>query len=54
MWNLPGPGIEPVFPALAGAFLPTVPPGKAYILLDLIAGILLRIFTSMLTREIGL
>ena len=28
MWDLPGPGIEPVFPALAGGFLTTVPPGK--------------------------
>ena len=32
MWDLPGPGIEPVFPALAGGFLTTAPPGKpAYI-----------------------
>ena len=29
MWNLPGPGIEPVSRALAGGFLPTVPPGKS-------------------------
>ena len=29
MWDLPGPGIEPVFPALAGRFLTTVPPGKS-------------------------
>ena len=28
MWELPGPGIEPVSPALAGGFLTTVPPGK--------------------------
>ena len=28
MWNLPGPGLEPVSPALAGGFLTTVPPGK--------------------------
>ena len=27
-WNLPGQGIEPVFPALAGRFLTTEPPGK--------------------------
>ena len=25
---LPGPGLEPVFPALAGGFLTTAPPGK--------------------------
>ena len=28
MWDLPGLGIEPVSPALAGGFLSTVPPGK--------------------------
>ena len=27
-WDLPGPGLEPVFPALAGRFSTTVPPGK--------------------------
>ena len=29
MWNLPGPGIKPVFPALAGRFLTTGPPEKS-------------------------
>ena len=28
MWDLPGPGIEPVSPELAGGFLTTRPPGK--------------------------
>ena len=28
-WDLPGPRIEPVSPALAGGFLITVPPGKS-------------------------
>ena len=28
MWDLPGPGIEPVSPALAGGFLTTAPPGS--------------------------
>ena len=28
MWDLPGLGLEPVSPALAGGFLTTVPPGK--------------------------
>ena len=28
MWYLPGPGLKPVFPALAGRFLTTVPLGK--------------------------
>ena len=30
MWDLPGPGLEPMSPALAGRFLTTVPPGKSY------------------------
>ena len=29
MWDLPGPGIEPMSSALAGWFLSTVPPGKS-------------------------
>ena len=29
MWDLPGPGIEPVSPALAGGFLTTEPPEKS-------------------------
>ena len=28
MWDLPGPGLEPVSPALAGGFLTTAPSGK--------------------------
>ena len=28
MWDIPGPGLEPVSPALAGRFLTTAPPGK--------------------------
>ena len=30
MWNLPRLGIEPISPALAGSFLPTVPPGESH------------------------
>ena len=30
MWDLPGPGIEPMSPALAGGFLTTGPPGKSH------------------------
>ena len=29
MWDLPRPGLKPVFPALAGGFLITVTPGKS-------------------------
>ena len=30
MWDLRGPGLEPVSPALAGGFLTTVPPVKPW------------------------
>ena len=33
MWDLPGPGLEPVSPALAGRFSTTAPPGKPKALL---------------------
>ena len=33
MWDLPRPGLEPMYPALAGGFLTTVPPGKSLIFL---------------------
>ena len=29
MWDLPGPGLEPMSPALAGGLLTTAPPGKS-------------------------
>ena len=29
MWDLPGPGLEPMSPALASGFLTTAPPGKS-------------------------
>ena len=32
MWDPPGPGFEPISPALAGGFLTTVPPGKPKLL----------------------
>ena len=31
MWELPRPGLEPVFPALAGRFSTTAPSGKPFI-----------------------
>ena len=36
MWDLPGAGLEPVSPALAGRFLTTAPPGKSLKLLVII------------------
>ena len=29
MWDLPGPGLKPVSPELAGGFLTTAPPGNS-------------------------
>ena len=39
-WDLPDPGIEPMFPALAGGFFTTEPPGKAN-----------NVFTSKVTER---
>ena len=32
VWDLPGPGLEPVSSVLAGGFLTTAPPGKSLLL----------------------
>ena len=37
MWDLPGPGLKPVSPALAGGFLTTAPPGKSLLSVFLIS-----------------
>ena len=49
MWDLPGPGLEPGSPALAGGFLTTAPPGKSStdFLIELF-GFLLLIYMSSL------
>ena len=39
VWDLPGPGLEPVSPALAGRLSTTAPPGKPLKLLFLIASL---------------
>ena len=43
MWDLPGPGIKPVSPALAGGFLTTAPPGKPtpYYLFDAVVSVMI-------------
>ena len=38
MCALPGAGIEPVFPALAGKLLSIVPPGKSYSCIFILEG----------------
>ena len=40
MWDLPGPGLEPVSPALAGGLPTTAPPGKSLLLLLSLASLL--------------
>ena len=53
MWDLPGPGLEPVLPALAGGFLTTMPPGKStflaimYVYFTGLRYVVLRIFTEI-------
>ena len=44
MWDLPGPGLEPVSPALAGRFSTTVPPGKP-------KGCVLSLFVKLMREE---
>ena len=45
MWDLPGPGIEPESPALAGRFSKTVPPGKSlYLIFDSLINMCLGMF----------
>jgi len=34
MWDIPGPGIEPLSPSLAGGFFTTKPPGKPLFLVS--------------------
>ena len=38
MWDLPGPGIKPMFPAWAGRFLTTMLPGDGETVADFILG----------------
>ena len=48
MWDIPGPGLEPVSPALAGRFLTTVPPGEPWLQLLSIVWCQFRIPSSSL------
>ncbi len=56
MWDLPGPGLEPVSPALAGRFLTTAPPGKSliYLFIYLTIHSFLHSFTYLLMAVLGL
>ena len=48
MWDVPGPGIEPVSPALAGGFLTTGPPGKSPNLLIFILNTKINVHTRVM------
>ena len=52
MWDLPGPGLEPVSPALAGRFSTTAPPGKPQgLIFDYSCLITLPLLCSTVSRE---
>ena len=57
MWDLPGPGLEPVSRALAGGFLTTAPPGKPlYAILKLTmyltTGLKIRLSSHLILKEV--
>ena len=45
MWNVPGSGMEPVSPALAGGFFTTEPPGKPWLFWFSIFLSILKLYT---------
>ena len=52
LWNLPRPGIELMFPALAGIFLSMVPPGKFNCFFFWIVNyFLMFVFLNMVNQE---
>ena len=51
MWDLPGPGLKPVSPALAGGFLTTAPPGKPREILSYLFCILYLLVDSCLIKS---
>ena len=53
MWDLPGPGIEPVSPALTSRFLTTVPPGKSYLGVLELSPIKNETFGKILTEDLA-
>ena len=54
IWDLPGPGLKPMSPALAGRFLTTVPTGKPskYIFHDFsMFNVILMVTTKKISKE---
>ena len=54
MWDLPGPGIEPLSPALAGGFLTTAPPGKPCYFCFNIIYLIVNLYDLILIKKIFL
>ena len=52
MWDLSGPGIEPVTPALAGGFLTTAQPGKSPNLLLNKSNVVLYLLSSCSFKDL--
>ena len=53
IWDLPGPGLKPASPALAGEFLTTAPPGKPQLfILDMTITLCLFFFKKCFQRYI--
>ena len=53
MWDLPGPGLKPMCPALAGRFLTTVPPGKPHFTIFKFETLLFFFFLSFVSPNLG-
>ena len=53
MWDLPGPGLDPVSPALAGGFSTTAPPGEPRLGFFLNARCASAQFVASLIMELG-
>ena len=50
--DLPNPGIKPVYPALAGEFFTTEPPGKLYISVSMVYHRILTIVSKLYSRTL--
>ena len=61
MWDLPGPGLKPMSPALAGGFLTTAPPRKSrfsfvfdFINVGFLASVQLKVLVSLQSKGMSL
>ena len=54
MWNLPGSGVEPMLPVLAGGFSTTGPPGNAFVVFKKLFLVYLSFFQLFLICSFGI